>query len=49
MPDEEIRARTLARFVEHRRAWDANPALRALYAEWYARIARALPPETLGE
>ena len=49
MLSEEIRARTLARFEEHRRAWDANPALRGLYADWYSRVARALPPETLGE
>jgi SAM-dependent methyltransferase len=45
---DEQRARTLARFEEHRRAWDANPALRALYADWYGRIAAALPPEALG-
>jgi len=49
MLGEEIRARTLARFEEHRRAWNANQALRTLYADWYGRVARALPPETLGE
>jgi len=49
MLGEEIRARTLARFEKHRRAWNANPALRTLYADWYGRVARALPPETLGE
>lgn len=43
-----MRARTLARFEEHRRAWDTNPALRALYAEWYGRVAAALPPPALG-
>ena len=46
--DAETRARTLARFEEHRRAWDANPALRALYAEWYGRVAAALPPASFG-
>jgi SAM-dependent methyltransferase len=44
----EIKARTLARFEDHRRAWEANPALRALYAEWYGRVAAALPPASLG-
>jgi SAM-dependent methyltransferase len=46
--DAETRARTLARFEQHRRAWDTNPALRALYAEWYGRVAAALPPAALG-
>jgi SAM-dependent methyltransferase len=46
--DAETRARTLARFEEHRRAWDANPALRTLYAEWYGRVAAALPPPSFG-
>jgi SAM-dependent methyltransferase len=46
--DAETRARTLARFEDHRRAWDANPALRTLYAEWYGRVAAALPPASLG-
>ncbi|HVV52321.1 MAG TPA: methyltransferase domain-containing protein [Polyangia bacterium] len=45
---EEQRARTLARFEEHRRAWERNPALRALYAEWYGRVAAELPPPALG-
>jgi len=45
---EEQRARTLARFEQHRRAWDVNQALRALYADWYGRIAAALPHEALG-
>ncbi|HEX4404466.1 MAG TPA: class I SAM-dependent methyltransferase [Polyangia bacterium] len=44
----ETRARTLARFEAHRRAWDANAALRALYAEWYGRVAAALPPPSFG-
>jgi SAM-dependent methyltransferase len=45
---DEQRARTLARFEAHRRAWDSNPALRALYADWYGRIAAALPPADRG-
>lgn len=45
---EEQRARTLARFERHRQAWDENPALRALYAEWYGQISAALPPVELG-
>jgi len=48
MLSDEQRARTLARFEEHRRAWEQNPALRALYAEWYARVAAELPPAALG-
>jgi SAM-dependent methyltransferase len=46
--DPATRARTLARFEQHRRAWDENPALRALYADWYGRVAAALPPAALG-
>jgi SAM-dependent methyltransferase len=46
--DAETRARTLARFEDHRRAWDSNPALRTLYAEWYGRLAAELPPVSLG-
>jgi SAM-dependent methyltransferase len=45
---EEQRASTLERFDSHRRAWDRNPALRALYAEWYGRIADQLPPLAIG-
>jgi SAM-dependent methyltransferase len=45
---EELRARTLARFENHRRAWEENPALQSLYAEWYGRIADALPAPALG-
>ena len=45
---EDLRARTVARFERHRQAWDRNPALRALYAEWYARVAAELPPPELG-
>jgi SAM-dependent methyltransferase len=48
LPTAEQRARTLDRFRRHRAAWDANPALRALYADWYGRIAAALPPRELG-
>jgi len=45
---DEQRARTLERFQEHRRTWDRNPALRALYADWYGRIAAALPAPAIG-
>jgi len=45
---EELQARTLARFEEHRRAWEANPALRVLYGDWYGQVAAALPPPALG-
>jgi SAM-dependent methyltransferase len=45
---DEQRARTLARFEAHQRAWDRNPALQALYADWYGRIAAALPPPERG-
>ena len=48
MPTPEQRERTLERFRRHRAAWDQNAALRTLYGEWYGRIARALPPATLG-
>jgi SAM-dependent methyltransferase len=44
----EQRVRTLERFDEHRRVWARNPALRALYAEWYGRIADQLPPPSIG-
>jgi SAM-dependent methyltransferase len=44
----EQRAHTLERFEAHRRAWDRNPALRVLYAEWYGRIADQLPAPSLG-
>jgi SAM-dependent methyltransferase len=45
---DEQRARTLARYQEHRRAWDSNPALRILYADWYGRVAVRLPSPSLG-
>jgi SAM-dependent methyltransferase len=45
---DEHRARTLERFQQHRHTWDLNPALRALYAEWYGRIADALPAPSVG-
>jgi SAM-dependent methyltransferase len=48
VPTPEQRERTLERFRRHREAWDRNPALRTLYAEWYGRIDAALPPPTLG-
>jgi SAM-dependent methyltransferase len=46
--DAETRARTLAHFEKHRRAWDANAPLRTLYGEWYGRIAGELPPASFG-
>jgi SAM-dependent methyltransferase len=48
VPTAEQRQRTLERFQQHRRAWERNAPLRALYADWYARIAAALPPRALG-
>jgi SAM-dependent methyltransferase len=45
---QEMRERTLARFEEHRRAWQANPALRASYGGWYRRIRAELPAHELG-
>jgi len=47
MTDEQ-RARTLARFAEHRAAWGRNRALRSLYQGWYARIRAHLPATGLG-
>lgn len=44
----EQREATLRRFEAHRRAWGENAALRALYADWYGRVAAALPPPALG-
>jgi SAM-dependent methyltransferase len=44
----EIRARTLARFEEHRRAWNSNRALRACYRDWYGLIRANLPAPELG-
>ena len=48
MLTEDQRARTLARYEEHRRAWDSNEALRTLYASWYGRVAARLPSPALG-
>src|SRR5262245_49184721 len=48
MVDAEVRARTLARFEELRRAWDSNATVRTLYAEWCGRVAAALPPPSFG-
>ena len=39
---------TLERFAGHRRAWEKNPALRALYQSWYERIAAALAEAPAG-
>lgn len=44
----EQRARTLERFQQHRDSWSTNAPLRALYGEWYGRVAAALPPAALG-
>ena len=43
-----LRERTLARFEDHRRAWQSNPALRTCYGQWYRRLRGALPPRDLG-
>jgi SAM-dependent methyltransferase len=43
-----LRESTLARFAEHRHAWQANPALRACYAQYYRRLRDALPARELG-
>ena len=39
---------TLERFAGHRRAWEKNPALRALYQSWYERIAAVLAEAPAG-
>jgi SAM-dependent methyltransferase len=44
-PAEDFRDSTLARFESHRRAWDANPALRLLYERWYGRVKEQLPAQ----
>ncbi|HET6282459.1 MAG TPA: methyltransferase domain-containing protein [Polyangia bacterium] len=44
----EQRSRTLERFQQHRAAWLTNAPLRALYGQWYRRVAAALPPPELG-
>lgn len=46
--DDAARARTLARFEDHRRRWRDNEALRELYARWYGRVRARLPPRQLG-
>ena len=50
LPDlsADLRERTLARFEDHRRTWQANPALRACYSRWYGQLRKALPPRDLG-
>jgi SAM-dependent methyltransferase len=45
MSEAPFRARTLARFEEHRRAWEENAALRALYERWYGLVRAQLPAE----
>jgi SAM-dependent methyltransferase len=44
----DVRARTLARFEDHRRAWRSNEALRTLYRAWYERLREHLPARALG-
>jgi SAM-dependent methyltransferase len=44
----QLRDRTLERFADHRRVWDANPALRLCYAHWYRKLRAALPAPELG-
>jgi SAM-dependent methyltransferase len=44
----DLRQRTLAHFEDHRRAWQANPALRICYGHWYRRIHDVLPSRALG-
>jgi SAM-dependent methyltransferase len=43
-----LRESTLARFEEHRRTWQASPAVRACYGDWYGRVREALPSRDLG-
>jgi len=45
---QALREQCLARFEAHRRAWEANPGLRASYAGWYRRLWQALPARELG-
>lgn len=40
--------RALARFLEHRQAFERNKPLRALYEEWYGRVGEHLPSPALG-
>jgi SAM-dependent methyltransferase len=44
----EVRQRTLARFEQHRRAWNSNRALRICYRDWYGIIRSNLPSLDLG-
>jgi SAM-dependent methyltransferase len=46
--DADLRARTLARFEQHRQAWSHNEALRTLYHRWYQQVRDHLPPPELG-
>ena len=43
-----VREQTLARFEQHRKAWQSNQALRRLYGDWYGRLREAMPPVELG-
>lgn len=46
--DSVTRDKTLARFEEHRRAWEEDERLRTLYTLWYSRVRAQLPPRELG-
>ena len=46
--DPAVKQRTLARFEDHRRAWQRNDALRTLYTRWYGLIRQRLPAPSLG-
>jgi SAM-dependent methyltransferase len=43
-----VRQRTLARFDQHRQAWNSNRALRICYREWYGLIRENLPARDQG-
>jgi SAM-dependent methyltransferase len=45
---DDLRARTLERFENHRRVWGGNRALRALNAALYQRVAAELPVREVG-
>jgi SAM-dependent methyltransferase len=47
-PAAPFREQTLARFDEHRRAWERNEAVRTLYGRWYGRVRESLPSPSLG-
>jgi SAM-dependent methyltransferase len=45
---EALQTRSLERFERHRQVWAQNRALRELNAALYERVARELPPRSLG-